>query len=150
VAASAASRPAGTRVRRFSPERTIGGVRSDHSHIGHPVANLNAAHAIAELIDFADDVIAHHEWRPAAHCLRVEMASDQHVGVFETRGEHTDPHLAPAGGRQGSVDHFEPVGTAKAPNVNNPVAGFFHGRVPRNSCTSRRGAKRGKALGEFA
>jgi hypothetical protein len=37
--------------------RAIGSVRSDHRQIGHAVANLKAAHAIAELIDFPDDII---------------------------------------------------------------------------------------------
>lgn len=53
------------------PERTIVGVGSDHRHVGHAVANLKVAHAFAELIDFPDDVVAHHERRPEAHRLRV-------------------------------------------------------------------------------
>jgi hypothetical protein len=47
------------------PKRAVGGVRPDHRQIGHAVANLNAAHAIAELIDFPDDIISQHERRPA-------------------------------------------------------------------------------------
>jgi len=54
-----------------SPQRTIGGVRPDHRHIGHAVANLKVAHALAELIDFPDHVVAHYERRPEAHRLRV-------------------------------------------------------------------------------
>ena len=80
----------------FGAERAIGGVRADHRHIGHAVAELKAAHAIAELIDFPDDIIAHHERRPAEHRLRVEVAPDHDVGVLDAGGEHADPHLAPA------------------------------------------------------
>jgi len=43
---------------------------------------VKAAHAVAELIDFPDDIIAHHEWRPSAHRLRVEVTPDHHVGVL--------------------------------------------------------------------
>jgi hypothetical protein len=39
----------------------IGGVQSEHRHIGHPVTNPKAAHAIAELIDFPNDIISQHE-----------------------------------------------------------------------------------------
>jgi hypothetical protein len=56
------------------PERAIGGVRPEYRQIGHPVAKLKAAHAITELIDFPDDIIAQHKRRPAAHRLRVEVA----------------------------------------------------------------------------
>src|SRR6266853_6200145 len=94
VAASAASRPGRYGGESVSPERAIGGVRPDHRHIGHAVANLKAAHAIAELIDFPNDVIADHERRPAVHSLRIEVAPDQHVGVLHARGEHADPRLA--------------------------------------------------------
>jgi hypothetical protein len=113
-----------------SPQRAIGSVRPDHCHVGHAVANLKAAHPIADLIDLADDVISHDERRPAAHCLRVEVAADHYIGVFHTRGKHADPHLAPAGGRQGSVDHREPVGIAEAPDLNDPVARLRHARIP--------------------
>jgi len=66
-----------------------------------PVAKLEAAHVPAELIDFADHVIAHHERRPAAHRLRIEVAPDQHVGVLQACRKYVDPHLAPAGRRRG-------------------------------------------------
>jgi hypothetical protein len=66
------------------PERAIGGVRRDHGHIGHAVANLEAAHSIAELIDFPDDIIAQHERWPAVHGLRIEVTPDQDVGVLQT------------------------------------------------------------------
>jgi len=65
-----------------SPERAICGVRPDHRQIGHAVPNLKAAHAIAELIDFPDDIISQHERRPAGRSLRVEVATDQYVGVL--------------------------------------------------------------------
>jgi hypothetical protein len=39
----------------------------------HEHANLKAAHAIADLIDLPDDVVAHHERRPETHRLRVEV-----------------------------------------------------------------------------
>src|SRR5262249_22513590 len=90
---------------------------------------LKAAHASAELIDFPDDVIAHCERRPAEH-PRVQVAPDRHVGVLQTRGEHADAHLTPAGRRQGSFDHLEPVGTAEAPDLNNLVARLSHGQIP--------------------
>ena len=63
----------------------------------------------------------------APHRLRVEVTPDQHVGVLQTRGQHADPHLAPAGRRHGSVDHLQPIGTAEVPDFNNPVARLFHG-----------------------
>ena len=114
-----------------SPKRPIGGVRTDHRQIGHAVANLKAAHAIAELIDFPDHIISEHERRPAGRSLRVEVTPDQHVGVLHARGEHAGPHLAPAGRRQGSVDdHLEPVGIAEARDLNNTVARLSHGRIP--------------------
>jgi hypothetical protein len=56
-----------------------------------------------------------------------EVAPDNDVGVLQTRGEHADPHLAPPRFRQGSVDHLQPVGTAEAPDLNNPVARLSHG-----------------------
>ena len=64
------------------PERAIGSVRPEYRQIGHPISKLKAAYAIAELIDFPDDVIAQHDRRPEARSLRVEVASDQHVGVL--------------------------------------------------------------------
>jgi hypothetical protein len=104
------------------PERAIGGVRPYHRHVGYAVAKLKVAHAIAELVDFPNHVIAQHQRRPPAHRLRVEVLPDQDVGVVQARGKHSDPHLAPAGRRQGSVDHLQLVGTAEAPDLNNPVA----------------------------
>jgi hypothetical protein len=58
------------------PERAIAGVRPQDSHIGHSVAELKVAHAITELIDFPDDIIAQHERRPSRRGLRVEVAPD--------------------------------------------------------------------------
>ena len=117
----------------FGAERAISGVRPDHRHIGHAITDLEAAHAVAKLIDFPDDIIAHHERRPAEHRLRVEVAPDHDVGVLDAGGEHADPHLAPPGRRHGSVDHFELIGTAEAPDLNNPVARLAHGRIPCNA-----------------
>jgi hypothetical protein len=87
-------------------EGTVIGVRPDHRHVSHAVANLKVAHAIAELIDFPDDIVAHYERWPEAHRLGVQMAPNQHLGVIEARGEHSHPHLPPAGSRWGSVDHL--------------------------------------------
>src|SRR5262249_21347605 len=84
------------------------------------------ADAIAKLIDCADDVVPHHEGRPVAHCLRVEVTSDQHIGVFQTRREHAHSDLATPRGRQGSIDHLQCIGAAEAPDLNNPVARLFH------------------------
>ena len=116
-----------------SPERAIGGVGPDHRHIGHAIANLKAAHAIAELIDFPDDIIAQHERRPVEHRLRVEVAPDHHIRVLHPRGEHADPHFAPAGRRQGRGDHLQLLGTAEAPDLDNPVARLCHEQIPCNS-----------------
>jgi len=115
------------------PERAIGGVRPEYRHIGDPVAKLKAAHAIADLIDFPDDVIAEHERRAAGGSLRVKVAPDRHVRVFKAGGEHADPHLASPGCRQRSLDQLEPLGTAEAPDLNNLVARLCHGRIPCNS-----------------
>ncbi len=128
-----------------SSESAIGGVRPKYRQIGHAVAKLKAAHAIPELIDFPDDIIAQHKRRPAAHRLRVEAAPDHHVGVLQTRGEHVHSHLAPLRSRQGSVDHLQPVGTAEAPDLNNPVARLSHGRIPWRpmiQLTARKGRSR--------
>jgi hypothetical protein len=123
------------------PERAVGGVRPDHRHIGHAVAELKAAHVIAELIDFPDDIIAQRERGLAAHHLRVKVAPDHHIGVLQARGEHADSYLAPGGRRQGSVDHLKPVGTAEAPDLNNPVARLGHRRTPCNTCSRARAGK---------
>ena len=117
-------------------QRAIGGVRPDDGHIGHPVTERKAAHGIAELVDFPDDVIAHCERGPEVHRLRVEMSPDRDVGVLEARGEHADPHLAPGGCRHGSADHLQLVGTAEAPDLNNPVAWLCYGWIPCNSCSA--------------
>jgi hypothetical protein len=79
-------------------ERPIGGIRTEDRHIGHAVADVKASHAGAELIDFPDDVIAHHEGWPATYPW-VDMTPDRHVGVFHAGSERADPHLAPAGRR---------------------------------------------------
>jgi hypothetical protein len=70
----------------IGPKRAIGGVRPEYRHIGHVVAKLKAAYAITELIDFPEDIIAEHERRPAAHCLRVEVAPHHHIAVLHARG----------------------------------------------------------------
>jgi hypothetical protein len=103
-------------------ERAIGRVRADHRHIGNAIANLKSADAIAELIDFSDKVITHYEWWPAGRSLRVEVTSDQRVGVLHARSEHANPHLALAGLRQWSVGHFEAVDIAELPDLNDPIA----------------------------
>jgi hypothetical protein len=110
-------------------ERSISCVRSDHRHVGDAVANLEVAHAIAELVDFPDDVITHHERRSVARSLRVEVAPYQYVRVLQARGKHVDPYLAAAGRRQDSVDHLQPVGTPEAADLNNPIARLCHGRL---------------------
>src|SRR6516164_606885 len=58
------------------PERAIGRIGSEHRHVGHTVAKLKSAHAIAELIDFPDDIVANYERWASGRCLRVEMASE--------------------------------------------------------------------------
>jgi hypothetical protein len=70
--------------------------------------------------------------------LRVEVAPDQHLGVIEARGEHTDPHFAPAGGGQGSVDHLQPLGITEAADSNNTIARLHHGRSPCNRVIYRK------------
>src|SRR5262249_42428766 len=90
-----------------------------------------ATHAIAELVDFTDDIIAHREGRPAVCCLRVEVTPNRHIRVLQTRGEHAHSHLAAPSRRQGSVDHFQPLGTAEVSDLNNSVAQqLLHGRTP--------------------
>jgi hypothetical protein len=81
------------------PEGAVGGVRPDDRQIGHPVTKLKAAHALPELIDFPNDIIAQHERRLDAHGLRVEVTPDHHIGVFQTGGEYADAHLVPPGRR---------------------------------------------------
>ncbi len=103
-------------------QRAVGGVRAEHRHVGHAVADPKAFHAIADLIDLPDDVVSHDERRPSEPGLRVEVAPDQHVGVLDARGEHADAHFAPAGRRQGSIDDLQLVGTAEGPDLNDPVA----------------------------
>jgi len=76
--------------------------------------------------------------------LRIEAAPDQYVSVLQTRGEHADPHLAPAGRRQGSVSHIQPIGIAEAPDLNNPVARFSRGRIPGDSRSCARAGKAAK------
>jgi len=88
------------------PERAIGRIRSEHRHVSHTVAKPKPAHAIAELIDFPDYIIAHYKRWPAGRGLRVEMTPDQRVGVLKARGEHADPYLARTGRWQRDVDHL--------------------------------------------
>jgi hypothetical protein len=57
------------------------------------------------------------------------MTADHDVGVLHARGEHADSHLAPSGNWQGSVDDCELLGTAEAPDLNNPVARLAHGSL---------------------
>jgi hypothetical protein len=109
-----------------SPKRTMGGVRPDHRHIGYAVANLEVAHAIAELIDFPDHVISHHKWGPATRSLWVKVAADQHVGVIHARSKHADPYFARAGRRQGSINHLQSLGIAEARDLNDSVARLSH------------------------
>ena len=102
-------------------------------------ANLKVAHAITDLIYLPDHVIAHHERRPEAHRLRIQVAPDQHLGVVEARGEHTDSYLAPADARQGSVDHLQPLRITEAADLNNPIARLHHERSPCNLVIQRKG-----------
>jgi hypothetical protein len=67
----------------FCAECAISGVRSDHRQIGHAIADLKAVHVITELVDFPDDVIAHHERRPEEHRLRVDVTPNHHIGVLD-------------------------------------------------------------------
>src|SRR6266542_5575600 len=79
-----------------STERSIGCVRPEHRHVGDAIADLEVAHTIADLIDFPDDVIPHHERRPVARSLWIQMAPDQDVGVLQAGGQYVDPYLAAA------------------------------------------------------
>jgi hypothetical protein len=126
VAASAGS--AGRHASQVGgPECPIRGIRPDHRHVGHAVANLEALDALADLIDLPDDVLPHHERRLESQRLGVEMASDQHLSVVQARSEHADSNLGEAGSRRGGVDDFQPVGPAEACELNNPVALLSHG-----------------------
>jgi hypothetical protein len=80
-------------------KRPILSVGSEDCHVSDAVAEPKSAHTRAELIDFSDHVIAHDKRWTAGRRLRVEMTPDQCVSVFEARGQHPDPHLAPTGRR---------------------------------------------------
>jgi hypothetical protein len=108
----------------FDPRTVISATRSP---------KLKSAHAIAELIDFTDHVIAQHERRLAVQRLRVEVTPDHDIGVHDARGKYADPHLAPARYRLRSIDHLQPIGTTEAPDLNNSVARLPHRRFPCNS-----------------
>src|SRR6516164_11689752 len=107
-------------------QRAIGGVRSEHRHVRHALAELKSHHALAELIDFADDVVAHHEGRAARCSLRIEMTPDQRVGVLKAGGEHANPHLARTRARQGSIDQLQALRAAEATELNDAVAWLAH------------------------
>lgn len=107
-------------------ERTVGSIRPNHRHVSDVVANLKVMYAIAELIDFPNDIIAQDERRLAARGLGVEAAAYQHVGLVQTRGKHPDPHLAVPGRRHGRFNYLQPVGTAEAADLDNPVAPLRH------------------------
>jgi hypothetical protein len=112
-------------------ERAIAGVGPDYGHVGDPVAHLIAGHALAELIDFPDNIIALHKWRPEKHRLRIEMTPDHHVRVFNARREYANAHLTPPSRRHGSVDHLQAVGSAISSDLNYLIACVFHRRFPR-------------------
>jgi hypothetical protein len=139
--AAEAQRRATCGVRTFSPPLwwracAIGDIEPHYRDIGHAVANLKAPHPVAELINFANDIIAEHERRPAKHRLWVEVAPNQDIGVLHARGEHADPHLPSAGCRQGSVDDRQLVSAAEAPDLDNPIARLAHARIPTGRKTS--------------
>ena len=64
-------------------ESAIGSIRSEHRHVRYTVAKLKSGHALAELIDFANDVVTHYKGWPARCSLRIEMAPDQRIGVLK-------------------------------------------------------------------
>jgi hypothetical protein len=113
----------------LGPERAIGRVRSEHGHVSHSIAQPKAAHAITQLIDFPDHIIADHEWRQASHRLGVEMAPDDDVGVLQACGKHAHAHLTPAGRRHWSINYLQLFGTTKASELYNPVSRFRSGWV---------------------
>jgi hypothetical protein len=85
-------------------KRAIGGIRSEHRHVSHAVAKLKSAHAIAELIDFPDDIVAHYKGWAAGGSLRVEMATDQRVGILKAEARtRTRTSPGPAVGRGAST-----------------------------------------------
>ena len=86
----------------------------------------------ADRLDFCDN---HRDRDP----LRLHSRRGGRRRHNVTRGEHADPHLTPAGHRQGSVDNLQPIGTAELPDLNNPVARLFHGRSP---CSSAQGQEK--------
>jgi hypothetical protein len=118
-------------------QRAIDGVRSEHRHVRHALAELKSRDALAELIDFADDVVAHHKGWAARSSLRVEMTPDQRVGVLKAAGEHADPHLARTCARQGSIDQLQTLRTAEAAELNDAVAWFAHMPIRAISLFSR-------------
>jgi len=54
------------------------------------------------------------------------MASDKRISVLKARSQNADSHLARTCRRQRSVDHFQLLGTAEAPELNNAVARLVH------------------------
>ena len=77
------------------------------------------------------------------HCA--ERRARRRGGSRDKAVEDAHSHLAPLRSRQGSVDHLQPVGTAEAPDLNNPVARLSHGRIPWRpmiQLTARKGRSR--------
>jgi len=67
------------------------------------------------------------------------MTPDQHLGVVEARREYTHPHLAPAGGRQGSVDHLQPLRITEATDLNNAIARLHDDLLAMSQSSARTG-----------
>ncbi len=107
-------------------QRTIGGIRANDGQIGDALANLKAAHTLAKLIDFANDIVAEHEWRATKHRLRVNMAPDHNFGVLDAGGEHSNPYLATTDSRHERVGDLNLVGAAVALQSNDAVAQLRH------------------------
>ena len=116
-------------------ERAVGHVRSDYREIGHAFAEPKTTHAVAKLVDFSNDVVAHNERWPARRGLRVGVAPNGHVSVLHARGENANPHLASRGCSWRSVDDLQFIGIAIAPEPNDAVTQHFHGRTFNNPMT---------------
>jgi hypothetical protein len=65
------------------PKGAVRSIRPEYGHVRHAIPDLKPAYAFTELIDFANDIIAERERRSAAHGLRVDVAPDRYVGVFQ-------------------------------------------------------------------
>ena len=108
----------------------VGGVRPDDRHVGDALTNPKVLHTFAELVDLADDIVAHDEGDTARRGLGIEVLADEHVGVVEARCEYLDPNLTRSWNRQWDIDDLKPVGVTESHDLDGPVQRLGHGSPP--------------------